>query len=733
MQHLQSVTHRLRFRYLLALGMIALVIGISVLASHYVTYLQASDAKTINIAGMQRMLSQKIALNVHRLQAPQQPTSVASTADALRLAINRFEQNHQFLLASLSSGEARYDSQHPAYPLYFVGDPDPLEQRVRDYISAARRWASGDPLPQDRGMFMPRHTEKLLGDLDSVVSAFEHQAQLRVKLLSWGQWALLLVALMVLSGQYLYLFRPIERQISDNLASLDKQRQEALELEQQANQASIAKSQFLATMSHELRTPLNGIFGMVELAQLESRTGTRQRYLNQALKSGRELLHLIEEILDIAHIESGKLVLKNNDFNLPSLLDECLAPHSVEAHKKGLQFTSQQSDNVPEWVYGDPIRIKQVLNNLLSNAVKFTPQGSVDVDIQYRTDEGRDWLHIEVTDTGIGIDKANLTRIFERFTQVDERSQRNYQGAGLGLAICKEWVDVMGGKLSATSIAGKGSRFTCQIPLGSPKAEHLEGIIAREGRIAIVDDLDSSRRYLGLIVEQLGFQCECFGSAKALLGALASGSRFDAVLIDQHMPDVDGISLAERLRDQYHGQCPLRILVSASDTALSAYAEDETLFWRRYLKPVDTAQLEQDLRLLRREDKEPATAKTRSSEPRILLVEDNDINAEVVLNMLQVAGFFCQRVDNGEEALSALEKASFDLVLMDINMPVMDGLQACKAMRGRGDTTPVVALTANAYDEDIERSRSVGMQAHLVKPVNREHLIKTVNRLIERS
>jgi PAS domain S-box-containing protein len=516
-----------------------------------------------------------------------------------------------------------------------------------------------------------------------------------------------------------------------------------------AEAATRAKSDFLANMSHEIRTPMNGIIGMAELLSGTPLRPDQREYLDLIQQSAQALLRLLNDILDFSKIEAGKLEMEEIEFSLQECVGRAMQVLTIRAADKGLELACRVAPEIPDRLIGDPGRLRQVIVNLVGNAIKFTERGEIVVEVIPEADggpptEGRARLHLSVSDTGVGIPPEKRAKVFEAFTQADSSTTRRYGGTGLGLAITSRLIAMMGGRIWVESEVGRGTTFhaTVEFAIAASQAHRQIATMAQllGLRVLVVDDNATNRRILTELLKNWRMEpSQAASGAQALAAvdaAAAAGLNFQLVLLDYHMPEMDGLALATQLHERLAARpCPM-ILLSSSVGGLDSEQLRAVGITRFMPKPVIASELlnamlhELGLALPEAAEMAETAALPALAPRRILLAEDNPVNQKVVLGFLGRWGHEAVVAENGQQAVELAAREKFDLALMDVQMPVLDGYRATAAIRASepagGEHLPIIAMTAEAMKGDRERCLAAGMDDYLAKPIDSAALYRTI-------
>lgn len=520
---------------------------------------------------------------------------------------------------------------------------------------------------------------------------------------------------------------------------------EALEAAEQANKA---KTAFLSSMSHEIRTPMNAIIGLDSLALRNENLAPETRdYLEKIGVSARHLLGLINDILDMSRIESGRMILRKEEFSFRNMLEQINMMVMTQCSDKGLKYECRMTGGVADFYIGDDMKLKQVLLNILSNAIKFTSApGNIVMTVE-RTAvfEDQSTIKFTIADTGIGMEKSFIPKVFDTFTQEDSSRNNKYGSTGLGMAITKNIVDIMNGTISVDSEKGKGTEFTVVVTLKNCDRNLSETffINPKDMRVLVVDDEEVAAEHARIVLDEAGIKADTALSGQDAMHMLEvqhlKKEPYNLVLLDWRMPEMDGLEVAKEIRKQYSSETTIIILTSFNwdeimDEALHIGVDSflaKPLFASNVISEFERIARKNNMALFRERGKAELEGK------HILLAEDVFINAEIMKELLKIKGAIIEHAENGRIAVDMFNESTesyYDAILMDVRMPEMDGLEATKTIRKfeRPDskTVPIIAMTANAFDEDVQRSLQAGMNAHLSKPVEPERLYQTLEELI---
>ncbi|MDD3411107.1 MAG: response regulator [Eubacteriales bacterium] len=518
----------------------------------------------------------------------------------------------------------------------------------------------------------------------------------------------------------------------------------------QAENASQAKGDFMSRMSHEIRTPLNAIIGYLDIAQGERQDAEKVDHcIEQCSMASRHLLSIINDVLDISSIESGRMKIGSEDFDLTQLVQSLTTIFYTQARKKNVNFGVNVDSLTEEWVRGDSLRLNQILLNLLSNAVKFTPEGG-EVKLlieQAGVHEDKVHLRFTVSDTGIGMSKEYMSRLFQPFEQESAATARSFGGTGLGLSICNNLVKLMGGAIEVQSEQGKGTTFVVTMAFGRVdhrERTHLTTESFANLRALVVDDEESSCEYIRRLLERCGVKCDTLTSAKKAIRRVRARAQseypYDLCIVDWNMEEMDGLEAARQIRQICGDKLPI-IIATAYDYSAIIDAARQAGVNKIISKPLFQSTLFDVLVNTYGKYEPTQTAKPRRASfhgMRVLLAEDNEMNMEIAMDILSKAGLKITPASNGKEALdtfTASDPGTYEAILMDIQMPVMDGYQATRAIRKsdhpQAQTIPIIAMTANAFTADVTAALAAGMNDHIAKPISYERLFDALSRLTQ--
>lgn len=729
--------HKLRFFYLLAIATVVLMLVLNQWVAQRLLHKQEADGQVVNVAGRQRMLSQRLSkLTLRFADNMQEPEASAWQKEYLE-SLDLFTTSHKQLL----SGQVA------------LGEYVPLSDTIRrmyadldvyylPLVNALNLFAEKTKTKQDvteeRKQIL-RYEQPFLKNMDAIVFQHAHESKAKIQELQrWENW-LLAVALIVLAIELLFIFRPmllkLEQTLHENAVYQEELKRIAdanTAAKEKAEADSKAKSAFLSNMSHEIRTPMNGVMGMAELMAYSPLDKTQREYLHIIRTSADNLLRIINDILDFSKIEAGGIELDLHSYSLRMLLEETLDLLSVAAAEKDIDLLYHLDERVPDRLRFDSTRLRQVLLNLVGNAVKFTHRGHVDVRVYLlsSTDTHVE-LNFQVIDSGIGIPEDKQDMLFAAFTQAEVHIAREYGGTGLGLAISSHMVRVMGGELRVESRVGRGSNFYFILPLEKETRMDENTTVEMDsltGKTALlVDDNAANRCLMEELCKRWGMQTTSASDghqALTLANSMSMGPDF--ALLDMNMPDMDGSALRTALNHLPAWKDTLYVLLSSS-----AFSERKgsSGFDASLTKPVKHLVLYNELEALAQgKSIQPDNNIAMLPQPqlqrplKVLLAEDNMVNQQFIHRALSKLGHVVDMVDNGQKAVEHALHTQYDLVLMDVHMPVMDGMEASRRILAQQPDTIILAITANATEDVKAACLEAGMKDFLSKPFSIEKL-----------
>jgi signal transduction histidine kinase/DNA-binding response OmpR family regulator len=726
-------------------GALALVAAMAILGSgvvHRIIDRERGSGVVINMAGRQRMRSQALAKQGLALINAQTPEQRRHYLEEMKTTVALFDQTQDALQSGNSTElEALFARAAPMQQALADG-----AQKLIAHYSVTNPGSGSPQMPEIVQILA--NEGPFLSAMEAIMARYQFEFESRIAWLNKSEEIVLAVILVTLFLEGMFIFRPTTRIIRDSFNRLEKQESDLREMNrkldgalQDSEKAARAKSEFLAVMSHEIRTPMNAVIGMTSILAETKLTEMQRECVNTISSSGELLMTVINDILDFSKIESGRMELESRSFDVRDCVEEALALFSPQIRGKGLEAVSLVAPDVPFHLVGDAMRLRQILFNLIGNAIKFTSKGEIAVNVERKAqDETGCQLEFSVKDTGIGISKEGIDKIFNAFQQVDTSTTRRYGGTGLGLVICKGLAEHMGGTIWVESEPGSGSTFFFSVtlkaseePVLNPQLGKSDALVSRSA--LIVDDNASNRRILEIQLRTWGMNPTCVSSGATGLSKAAE-RHFDVGLIDYQMPEMDGVMTAREIRKQ--SETPLILLSSSGETI---GGEDAKLFQAQISKPIrysflfaallqiigtESARSRQILE--KKFDSDMATRHPL----RILLAEDNPVNQQVGKLMLSRLGYTTDLVADGLQAVGAVGKAEYDLILMDIQMPNMNGVEAGRMIRETlGAKCPsIFALTAEALEGDKEKFLGLGFDGYLSKPIEirtLQNTLETVN------
>ncbi|MCB0761187.1 MAG: response regulator [Flavobacteriales bacterium] len=714
--------------YALFLSTVILLLIVAQVILHISLSDQQHNSTEVNIATRQAELVTALALKSLEIQSLPDSASARKIAEKdFKVLFQKWQDSHHGLIKGSVAYQLDGDNSEAIKTLFNELNPEyaKLTRNAKAIVDGAK----GEKLSENVAVLVGEN-ENYLDIMKRISYQYVQESESKLLRTNVTAWILTLVTVLALFAGFWVMIRPLFKRLS-------RQNEQLVDLNKDLEKTSQVKSDFLANMSHEIRTPLHGLIGMTDLLKRTSLNQEQSEYVQSMRKSSENLLVILSDILDYSKMEAGKMELDPHVFSLGKCVDEVIDMMKPSAVEKGLELMYYLEADVPEKLSLDSFRLKQVLLNLLSNAIKFTDQGEVVLSVALvNQNDGLVQLRFSVKDTGIGIDPEQGSLLFKSFSQLDTSNTRRYQGTGLGLAICKNIVNLMGGKIWVNSKTGQGSEFLFTV-IGESMESAEEGkldVSALKGLKALV--VDDNTTNLKILVKQLanwGIQATPFNDPDLVVDLISNLRKFDFCILDMQMPGIDGKELTRRIREHYPDEeFPVIVLSSVGRSILG---DDEGMYSAYLTKPVKQSHLLATISKVLGVSKQSLAVDQLKSgthrgsfdgnEIRILIAEDNEINQAVTAKTLEMLGYKTERAFNGLEVLEKVNSRDFDLILMDVHMPDMDGVEATRKIRSmlHRDESPVIVGLSGVNDEDeVKKCLKSGMDDFITKPFDADDL-----------